>query len=186
MQLLCRGPSWAPAPASALPGGLGSAGLRPQGGWEVGLGKDAGQAAYLTGAVRTAWGTRPQAQPHKRHPTSRGGGASPSQVRAPGRLGPNVSWGLGDSDPGVKEAGPLSGPHFSQAAFCPLDTVAQMRGCPGALVTESYLFTSFCSAGLTAQFSWRPNRLPPEHCDPPARGPSCSLKTHPTCDALHA
>lgn len=65
VQLLCRGPSWAPAPASALPGGLRGAGLRLQGGWEVGLGKDAGQAAYLTGAVRTAWGTRPQAQPHR-------------------------------------------------------------------------------------------------------------------------
>lgn len=33
VQLLRRGPSGVPAPASALPGGLCSAGLRPRGGW---------------------------------------------------------------------------------------------------------------------------------------------------------
>lgn len=65
VQLLCRGPSTVPAPASALPGGLRGASLRPQGGWEAGLGKDAGHAACLTGDARTAWGTRPQTQPHR-------------------------------------------------------------------------------------------------------------------------
>lgn len=62
-----------------------------------------------------------------------------------------MSRGLGDPAPGVEEAGPLSGPHLGQGAFCPLDTAAQMLGCPGVLVTERYLFKSFCWARLTAQ-----------------------------------
>ena len=37
--------------------------------------------------------------------------------------GPDLSQGPGDPTTGFEEAGPLSGPHLSQGAFCPLHTV---------------------------------------------------------------